>query len=125
MSQQDEFQDMINKLPNFKLGDPNIFVLNELDYKLLYCVKKNDKNSNEAKSAYNYLIDLYDINEKNIDGIEQKTLYNSLNITFEEGFFVIMPNAKKGGSSAIPTQKRRPNRKRKSSHTIKDRAKTR
>ena len=125
MSQQDEFQDMINKLPNFKLEDLNTVLLDELDYKLLYCVKNNNQNSDEAKSAYNYLIDQYDINEKNIDGIESKRLYNNLNITFEEGFFVIMPNAKKGGSSAIPTQKRRPNRKRKSSHTIKDRAKTR
>ena len=116
----DELKEMIDKLPNTENQE-----LAELDYKLLYCVKNNDKNSDEVKSAYNYLIEKNDnIHENKIENVVEKTSYNNTNTTFDEGFIVnTKPIAKKGGSH--PTQKRRPKRQRKSSHTIKDRVKTR
>lgn len=124
-----KLQEMEAKLPP-KLGELNENDANdqikdkEFCYKFLYCWLNNPDNqkNEDVKAVYNIIIDAYDITDLKKQNTNSIILNN--NITFEVGF-IINVETTKGGASAIPTQKRRPNKAKKSNRTIKDRAKTR
>jgi len=101
----------------------------EFCYKFLYCYLNNkDNQTNEIKAICKDIFNVYKIENGNpMEDFSSYTNDNIIsNITFDVGF-IINVETTKGGASAIPTQKRRPNKPKKRNHTIKDmvRVKTR
>jgi len=134
---QEKLTEMEQKLPpklvinNENKGDGflsyNEITDKEFCYKFLYCYLNNkDNQTDEIKAICKDIFNVYKIeNDNPIDDFSSYTNNNIIsNITFEVGF-IINVETTKGGASAIPTQKRRPNKAKKSNRTIKERAKTR
>ena len=128
-----KLKEMEAKLPP-KLGEVNNNAVydeikdKEFCYKFLYCWLNNpDNQTNEdVKAVYNIIIDAYDIT--NFEKQNTNSIVLNNNITFDVGFIINIKPLQvitERGGSAIPTQKRRPNKAKKSNRTIKDRVKTR